>query len=183
MTQRHQKVLTTYVVLLNIHFSWMYFLSMLRVQRKPIRLSLSSSLPYENITGESTFENSIYETTVSQNLSVCEIVGIHLFMCVCVMGIFGLGLMQCLLSAALFWSTCPSAVFPCVPRCSSLPINSPFLWFSVWCGTFLLTNSWLQNCWSIWKYAICKHKTEILEILKLHFNTKKHASGQDPMIR
>ncbi|KAI3354684.1 hypothetical protein L3Q82_019174 [Scortum barcoo] len=35
-----------------------------KVQRKPLQLSLSSNLPYENITGESTFDNSVYETTV-----------------------------------------------------------------------------------------------------------------------
>lgn len=39
----------------------------LRVQRnKPLRLSLSSSLPYENISAESTFDSTVQETTVSQ---------------------------------------------------------------------------------------------------------------------
>ncbi|KAG7235159.1 hypothetical protein INR49_003145 [Caranx melampygus] len=37
-----------------------------KVQRKSPQLSLSSSLPYENISGESTFDSSVYETTVSQ---------------------------------------------------------------------------------------------------------------------
>lgn len=36
-----------------------------RVQRKPLQLSLSSSVPYENLTRESKFDNSVCETTVS----------------------------------------------------------------------------------------------------------------------
>lgn len=39
-----------------------------RVQRKPLRLSLSSSVPYENITRESKFDNSVCETTVSEHM-------------------------------------------------------------------------------------------------------------------
>lgn len=40
-----------------------------RVQRKPLRLSLSSSLPYESITEESKLDN-VSETAVSQRLTV-----------------------------------------------------------------------------------------------------------------
>lgn len=50
--------------------SFFGFLSVSRVQRKPLRLSLSSNLPYENITGESKFDNSVCETTVSQHMPV-----------------------------------------------------------------------------------------------------------------
>nr|XP_046244071.1 seizure protein 6 [Scatophagus argus] len=41
-----------------------------KVQRKPLRLSLSSNLPYENITGESTFDNSVCETTETREYEV-----------------------------------------------------------------------------------------------------------------
>nr|XP_020496633.1 seizure protein 6 homolog isoform X1 [Labrus bergylta] len=37
-----------------------------KVQRKPLRLSLASSLPYENISAESTFDNTVHETTYGQ---------------------------------------------------------------------------------------------------------------------
>ncbi|XP_028428670.1 seizure protein 6 homolog [Perca flavescens] len=40
-----------------------------KVQRKPPHLSLSSNLPYENITGECTFDNS-YETTETREYEV-----------------------------------------------------------------------------------------------------------------
>ncbi|XP_077954991.1 seizure protein 6 homolog isoform X9 [Gasterosteus aculeatus] len=39
-----------------LHFS--------KVQRKTLQLSLSSNLPYENIPEESTFDHSVYETTI-----------------------------------------------------------------------------------------------------------------------
>ncbi|XP_069022613.1 seizure protein 6 [Embiotoca jacksoni] len=48
-------LLLTLIVGIYLYFS--------RLQRKPLRLSLSPNLPYENITGESTLENSAYETT------------------------------------------------------------------------------------------------------------------------
>ncbi|XP_005750412.1 seizure protein 6 homolog isoform X2 [Pundamilia nyererei] len=38
------------------------YLYFLKFQRKPLRLTLYSNLPYENITGESTLYNSVYET-------------------------------------------------------------------------------------------------------------------------
>lgn len=58
-------------------------LPLLRVQRKPLRLPLSSNLPYENITGESTFDSSVYETTVRRDW-----VDMHSHVCFCVMRIF-----------------------------------------------------------------------------------------------
>ncbi|XP_030249016.1 seizure protein 6 homolog isoform X6 [Sparus aurata] len=39
------------------------YLCFSKVQRKPLLLSLSSNLPYENIIGESTFDNSVCKTT------------------------------------------------------------------------------------------------------------------------
>ncbi|XP_051814110.1 seizure protein 6 [Acanthochromis polyacanthus] len=42
-------------------------------ERKPQQLSLSSSLPYENITGESTFDSSIYETTNNEETREYEV--------------------------------------------------------------------------------------------------------------
>ncbi|XP_044057676.1 seizure protein 6 homolog isoform X2 [Siniperca chuatsi] len=44
-----------------------------KVQRKSLRLSLSSNLPYENITEESTFDNSIYETTNNEETREYEV--------------------------------------------------------------------------------------------------------------
>ncbi|XP_059186789.1 seizure protein 6 homolog isoform X2 [Centropristis striata] len=41
-----------------------------KVQRKSLQLSLSSNLPYENITGESTFDNSVYETRETREYEV-----------------------------------------------------------------------------------------------------------------
>ncbi|XP_071328063.1 seizure protein 6 homolog [Trachinotus anak] len=41
-----------------------------KVQRKSLQLPLSSSLPYENISGESTFDSSIYETTETREYEV-----------------------------------------------------------------------------------------------------------------
>lgn len=41
-----------------------------RVQRKPQQLSLSSSVPYENITRESSYDNSVCET-VSERIPEC----------------------------------------------------------------------------------------------------------------
>lgn len=87
--------------------SFFGFLSVSRVQRKPLRLSLSSNLPYENITGESKFDNSVCETTVSQHMPV-------VFLTV---------------SAALFWSTKLFVPLPFSPmyhidslsQCTSLP--------------------------------------------------------------
>lgn len=87
--------------------SFFGFLSVSRVQRKPLRLSLSSNLPYENITGESKFDNSVCETTVSQHMPV-------FFLTV---------------SAALFWSTKLFVPLPFSPmyhidslsQCTSLP--------------------------------------------------------------
>ena len=40
----------------------------LRVPRKSLQLSLSSNLPYENISGEPAIDSSVYETTVSQHM-------------------------------------------------------------------------------------------------------------------
>lgn len=42
-----------------------------KVQRKP--LSLNSNLPYENITGESTFDSSVYETTNNEETREYEV--------------------------------------------------------------------------------------------------------------
>lgn len=66
MTQQHDDVNVSFPV---YFFFWKKksFLCVFRGQRKPLRLSASSNLPYENITGESTFNNSVYETTVSQH--------------------------------------------------------------------------------------------------------------------
>ncbi|CAJ1065935.1 seizure protein 6 homolog isoform X2 [Xyrichtys novacula] len=41
-----------------------------KVQRKPFQLSLSSSLPYENISAESTFDNTVHETTETREYEV-----------------------------------------------------------------------------------------------------------------
>ncbi|XP_068441686.1 seizure protein 6 isoform X2 [Clinocottus analis] len=41
-----------------------------KVQKKSLQLSLSSNLPYENIIGESTFDNSVYETTETREYEV-----------------------------------------------------------------------------------------------------------------
>lgn len=42
-----------------------------RIQRKPLQLPLSSSVPYENITRESKFDNSVCET-VSERIPECS---------------------------------------------------------------------------------------------------------------
>ncbi|XP_019116232.2 seizure protein 6 homolog isoform X1 [Larimichthys crocea] len=44
-----------------------------KVQRKPLQLSLSTNLPYENITGESTFDNSVCETTNNEETREYEV--------------------------------------------------------------------------------------------------------------
>lgn len=44
-----------------------------KVQRKPLRLSLSSNLPYENITGESTLDSSVYETMNNEETREYEV--------------------------------------------------------------------------------------------------------------
>ncbi|XP_023284251.1 seizure protein 6 homolog isoform X1 [Seriola lalandi dorsalis] len=44
-----------------------------KVQRKSLQLSLSSSLPYENISGDSTFDSSIYETTNNEETREYEV--------------------------------------------------------------------------------------------------------------
>ncbi|KAI4814911.1 hypothetical protein KUCAC02_005087, partial [Chaenocephalus aceratus] len=42
------------------HWNYLYYS---KHQRKLLQLSLSSNLPYENISGESTCDSSVYETT------------------------------------------------------------------------------------------------------------------------
>ncbi|KAM7399863.1 hypothetical protein PAMP_019104 [Pampus punctatissimus] len=57
-------VILLLVLIIGIYF---YFS---KVQRKPLRLPMSSNLPYENITGESTFDNSVYDTTETREYEV-----------------------------------------------------------------------------------------------------------------
>ncbi|XP_045928846.1 seizure protein 6 homolog [Micropterus dolomieu] len=60
-------VILLFIIIIGIY---LYFS---KVQRKPTRLSPSSSLPYENITGENTFDNSIYETTNNEETREYEV--------------------------------------------------------------------------------------------------------------
>ncbi|KAM8768016.1 seizure protein 6 homolog isoform 2-T2 [Acanthopagrus schlegelii] len=55
------------LLLITIIGIYLYFS---KVQRKPLRLSLSSNSPYENITGESTFDSSVCETTETREYEV-----------------------------------------------------------------------------------------------------------------
>lgn len=107
--------------------SFFGFLSVSRVQRKPLRLSLSSNLPYENITGESKFDNSVCETTVSQHMPV------FFFDCVCCIVLEHKAL-------------CPSSIFPHVPHWFSLPmhiITGPSVWNQVF---QLVVKSHFSDC-------------------------------------
>ncbi|XP_041670035.1 seizure protein 6 homolog isoform X1 [Cheilinus undulatus] len=49
------------------------YLYFLKVQRKPFQLSMASSLPYENISTASTFENSVHETTNNEETREYEV--------------------------------------------------------------------------------------------------------------
>ncbi|XP_042269666.1 seizure protein 6 isoform X3 [Thunnus maccoyii] len=60
-------VILLLILIIGIH---LYFS---KVQRKPLRLPLSSNLPYENITGESTFDSSVYETTNNEETREYEV--------------------------------------------------------------------------------------------------------------
>ncbi|KAK2847512.1 hypothetical protein Q5P01_010511 [Channa striata] len=55
-------LLLVFIIGIYIYFS--------KVQKKPLHQSLSSSLPYENITAESTLDNSVYETAESREYEV-----------------------------------------------------------------------------------------------------------------
>uniref|UniRef100_UPI003AAC8A51 seizure protein 6-like n=1 Tax=Centroberyx gerrardi TaxID=166262 RepID=UPI003AAC8A51 len=44
-----------------------------KVQRKPLRLPLSSTLPYDHIAGESTFDNSVYDTANNEETREYEV--------------------------------------------------------------------------------------------------------------
>ncbi|XP_076024007.1 seizure protein 6 homolog [Genypterus blacodes] len=55
------------LLLISIFGIYLYFS---KHQRKPLRLPLSATLPYETITGESAADNSIYETTETREYEV-----------------------------------------------------------------------------------------------------------------
>ncbi|XP_054456055.1 seizure protein 6 homolog [Anoplopoma fimbria] len=58
------------LLLILIIGTYLYFS---KFQKKQLPLSLSSSLPYEKITGESTFDNSVYETTNNEETREYEV--------------------------------------------------------------------------------------------------------------